>query len=67
MNDIPTSIALSYYEDLLFVGSQSGRIDVLDYYDGKIKDYQMIHSSEVVCIKLRHEMKESRLGTVGFG
>ena len=53
---------MSNYEDLLIVGTQLGRIDVWDYFNPVLKDYQIVHSSEVLALELVHEYKENRLG-----
>lgn len=57
---------MSYFEDLVIIGTQLGRIDIYDYFSPVLKDYQIVHSSEVLAIDLVNEFKEDRLSSVGI-
>lgn len=63
LNDFPTSFDVSYYEDMLIVGTQNGRVDILDYFTGKVIDYQILHSSKVRAVELVHKPKEKKLAS----
>lgn len=52
---------MSSYENLLVVGTQLGRVDIWDYFNPVLRDYQIIHSSEVLGLELVHDYKESRI------
>jgi hypothetical protein len=66
LNDFPVSLKISYYEEVLVIGTQLGRIDVYDYFNPTLLDYQIIHSSPVLAIELEHKHKDGRDKGVDF-
>jgi hypothetical protein len=67
MNDFPTAVKTSYYEELLLVGTQLGRVCIYDYFSLEMADYQLLHPSPVLQLSLVEEYKEERGEAVGGG
>lgn len=65
MTDFPVSLKVSYFEEVVVVGTQLGRVDIYDYFDASLLDYQVVHSSPVMAIELDHRHKDGREAGVG--
>jgi hypothetical protein len=60
LNDFPTSLKISYYDEVIVIGTQLGRMNIHDYFGLELLDYQIVHSSAVVGIELDHQYKDNR-------
>lgn len=60
LNDFPVCLKISYYDEVILIGTQLGRLDVYDYFNPALLDYHILHSSPLISLALEHKFKDGR-------